>query len=189
MKNQGSQPDVAALGIVVDALDRLDDRQKQWVLQTAASRFSLPLPLQTPGVGTGGAETGTPSTFGSAQYKGIGEPTPKSFMKERSPKSDVQRITCLAYYLTKFRGTPHFKTKDLSELNTAAAQPKFSNASVAVDNATKAKFLSLAGKGNKQITVAGEDLVEALPDQDNVKALHSPGSRKKKTTKKKCMPE
>ncbi len=59
----------------------------------------------------------------------------KEFMREKSPKTDIERITCLAYYLTHYRDTPHFKTLDLSTLNTEAAQPKFSNSTLAVNNA------------------------------------------------------
>jgi hypothetical protein len=93
-------------------------------------------------------------------------PSPKEFMVEKKPVTDIERITCLAYYLTHYRGTPHFKTLDLSKLNTDAAQIKFSNASVAVDNATAAGLLVPAGKGNKQISAIGEVYVQALPDRE-----------------------
>ena len=100
-----------------------------------------------------------------------GNPTPKAFFVERRPVTDVERVTCLAYYLTHFKNTPQFKTKELSELNKEAAQPKFSNTAVAVRNATNQnQFLSQAGGGKKQITARGEAMVEALPDQEKVKA-------------------
>jgi len=40
--------------------------------------------------------------------------TPKEFLRDKMPVTDVERITCLAYYLTHYRDTPHFKTLDLS---------------------------------------------------------------------------
>src|SRR5216683_6268059 len=80
----------------------------------------------------------------------------KEFMLEKQPRSDVERVATLAYYLTNFRDQPHFKTLDISKLNTEAAQPKFSNAAKAVDNATKLGYLVPATKGNKQISAAGE---------------------------------
>jgi hypothetical protein len=91
--------------------------------------------------------------------------SPKEFMVEKKPITDIERIACLAYYLTHYRDTPHFKTLDLSKLNTEAAQIKFSNPSVAVDNATSANLLVQAGKGNKQISSIGELYVQALPDR------------------------
>ncbi|MGH7747736.1 MAG: hypothetical protein ACREQ5_23700, partial [Candidatus Dormibacteria bacterium] len=65
-----------------------------------------------------------------------------------------------------YRDAPHFKTVDISALNIEAAQPKFSNTSVAVDNARAKGFLVPSTKGNKQISAAGERYVELLPDRD-----------------------
>ena len=117
-----------------------------------------------------------------------GQATAKSFFVEKRPTTDVERVTCLAYYLSHYRGVTQFKTKDLTELSKEAAQPKFSNAAVAVHNATaQNQFLSAAGGGKKQITARGEALVEALPDQERVKtALQSiplRGYRKAKPAK------
>jgi hypothetical protein len=58
----------------------------------------------------------------------------------------------------------------LIDLNTEAAQPKMSNASVAARNAVQNQYLSLAGGGRKQITARGEAVVKALPDRDKVKS-------------------
>jgi len=96
--------------------------------------------------------------------------TPKDFLYNKKPTTDIERITCLAYYLTHYRNVPHFKTLDLSKLNTEAAQIKFSNAGVASENATIAGLLVQAGSGNKQISAAGELYVQALPDRDAAKA-------------------
>jgi hypothetical protein len=94
----------------------------------------------------------------------------KDFLRDKAPKTDIERITCLAFYLTHYRDTPHFKTVDLSGLNTEAAQPKLSNPAVAVDNATKAGLLVQALRGSKQISAAGESFVQALPDRDAARA-------------------
>src|ERR1700733_12980442 len=47
-----------------------------------------------------------------------GELTPKAFMAKKRPSSEIERITCLAFYLTKHRNVSAFKTKDLTKLNT-----------------------------------------------------------------------
>jgi hypothetical protein len=93
-------------------------------------------------------------------------PSPKEFMFQKQPKTDVERITCLAFYLTHFRDMPHFKTLDLGKLNTEAAQIKFSNTAYATENATKAGYLAAAARGQKQITAWGEQFVAALPDRE-----------------------
>jgi hypothetical protein len=111
--------------------------------------------------------------------------TPKQFMFQKQPRTDVEKVACLAYYLTHYRDTPFFKTLDLSKLNTEAAQVKFSNPTVAVDNATKSHYLVQATKGNKQISAMGEQFVLALPDRDKARDVMSqarPRRRSKRET-------
>jgi hypothetical protein len=111
----------------------------------------------------GGHDSSRVATLGGAL-------TPKQFMTQKRPSSELERITCLAYYLTHNRSTPAFKTRDITKLNTEAAQPAFSNAAVFARNAVQSEWLSKAGGGSKQITALGEAVVEALPDRDKVKA-------------------
>ena len=108
---------------------------------------------------------------GGSEHKPTGTPTAKLFMAQKKPKTDAQRVTCLAYYLTHFKDTSQFKTKELTDLNRKeAAGTPFSNPTVAIDNAKRDQLLSPAGSGKKQITVRGEALVEALPDGEKVAA-------------------
>jgi hypothetical protein len=74
-------------------------------------------------------------------------------------------VSYLAYYLTHYRETPHFKTLDISKLNTDAAQVKFANAANAVSNAVQAGLIAPAGGGMSQISAAGERYVQELPDR------------------------
>ncbi len=96
--------------------------------------------------------------------------SPKEFLREKLPQTDVERVACLAYYLTHYRATQFFKTLDLSSLNTEAAQPKLSNPAMAVSNSTRAGFIVQASKGNNQLSSAGEVFVQALPDREAARA-------------------
>lgn len=96
--------------------------------------------------------------------------TSKSFLLEKEPRTDIERVACLGFYLTHFRETPEFDTADISALNVEAAQPKFSNASWAVGNALKQGFLAQASRGKKQLSAIGEQFVHALPDREAAKA-------------------
>ena len=107
--------------------------------------------------------------------------SPKQFLLEKQPKTDVERVACLAYYLTHYRGEPHFKTLDISKINTEAAQAKFANAAVAVDNATKRRYLVPASKGTKQLSAQGEQFVLALPDRDRARSIMDNARPKRKT--------
>lgn len=96
--------------------------------------------------------------------------SPKQFMMEKQPRTDVEKVACLAYYLTHYRDTPHFKTLDISKLNTEAAQIKFANPTVAVNNSEKQNYLVAATKGSKQLSALGEQFVQALPDREKARA-------------------
>ena len=115
---------------------------------------------------------------------------PKEFLLEKQPETDVERVVCLAYYLTHYLDTPHFKTIDVSKLNTDAAQRKFANAAMAVDNAAKQGYLVPAIKGHKQLSAAGERFVQALPDRVVAKeAMAKARPRKKQKSKKEIVRE
>ena len=96
--------------------------------------------------------------------------SPKDFLFQKEPNTDVERVACLAYYLTHRRGTNHFKTIDISKLNTEAAQRKFANAATSVNNAVRGGFLAPVGQGMRQLTAQGERYVETLPDRAAAKA-------------------
>ena len=99
--------------------------------------------------------------------------SPKDFLFQKQPNTDVERVACLAYYLTHYRSTNHFKTIDLSKLNTEAAQRKFANAASSVSNAVRAGFLATVAKGMKQLAAEGERYVDALPDRAAANAAFS----------------
>ncbi len=109
--------------------------------------------------------------------------SPKDFVLEKQPRTDVERIACLAFYLTNYRDTPHFKTIDLSKLNTEAAQPKFANATWAANNALKMGYLAAAAKGTRQISAAGEQFVRALPDREAARKSMDTFFKRKRTRK------
>ena len=109
--------------------------------------------------------------------------SPKQFMFEKQPRTDVEKVACLAYYLTHYREMPHFKTLDISKLNTEAAQTKFSNPTVAVENAVKTNYLVPATKGNKQLSALGEQFVQALPDREKARAIMANARPRRKSRK------
>jgi hypothetical protein len=159
--------EVEAMQKSLGALSGLKQAEQKRVLEWLAEKLNL----GNIGVPSPGAAVQQVASHSGTATLPRGTLTPKNFLLEKKPATDVERATCLAYYLAHYRDTSKFKTKQLTELNKEAAQPKFSNAAVAVQNATvQNQFLSQAGAGDKQITARGEALVEALPDQEKVKA-------------------
>lgn len=182
--------ELSALAVVLGALEPLDGDKRLFVLRTATDRLGIDS-LMVATRGTGSAQAGAPGTGGTGSQVATTElagTTPKEFMRSKQPLTDVQRIACLAYHLTHARGTEQFKTADLTKLNTEAAGGKFSNAAVAVMNATGSSgFLAPAGGGKKQITALGEEVVAALPNQEQVKAVVGAAKnarRRRKRTKR-----
>jgi hypothetical protein len=176
-------PEIEALSDVLTALSALQtDDEKRWVLETASTRVGVALAT--------GASVSATTAGGARTATNNSSLTPKEFMRSKEPKSDVQRIACLAYYLTNHRETAQFKSADLWALNTEAAGPKI-NMSRAVNNATAQNgYLASAGGGRKQITALGEDVANALPNQEAVKAVEEQvgkPKRKKKSASRKIV--
>lgn len=180
--------EAAGLQRIIAELRQLDDDAKLRIIKTVCMFFGL-------SVGDDSAVFSVRSTRQSVQAsvpefrfsESESTPTAKRFLSDKAPATDVERVACLAYYLTHYRGTQHFKTKDITELNTEAAQRKFSNTAVAVDNATKTGYLVPSIKGSKQLSASGEKFVELLPDRDAAKAAvdRPRRARTKKPTQKK----
>ena len=113
--------------------------------------------------------------------------TAKQFLKSKQPVTDVQRIACLAYYLTHAREQGHFKVLDLTKLNIDAGGTRLTNPHLTVKNATNQnRYLAPVGLGKKQITGLGEDVVNALPDQEAVKAVVANQKKPRKKNAKKA---
>lgn len=168
--------EVEVLSRILADFQDLDQEARMRVLQYVTAYFALPAPT-LPRPSTTALDAG-PGPF--SEDRSI---SPKSFVMQKQPRTDVERVACLAYYLTHYRDTPHFKTLDISKLNTEAAQPKFSNATVAVDNATKTNYLVAATTGNKQLSGPGELFVLKLPDREAAKLAMDAARPRRKARK------
>ncbi len=186
-----TEPDVEeirVLTVILSSLRAVGAESRERILHTAATYFGL-------NSRTASQASPEPTSFASqaeavhyARSAGTSfsedrRISPKEFIFQKQPRSDVEKVACLAFYLTHYRDAPHFKTLDISKLNTESAQVKFSNAAVAVDNATKKGFLVPAEKGQKQLSTVGEQYVLALPDRDAAQTALA-GLRKRRKARK-----
>lgn len=181
----GTRGEREALSDVIAILQELSDETRHKVLRTVSVFFD-----GTATVSGRSESSNSHSSHRSAQvsptFSENRQMSPKAFLAEKNPKTDVERIACLAFYLTHFRETPYFKTADLTKLNTEAAQSRFSNAAVATGNASAYGYLAPATRGQRQLSAAGEMFVNALPDRDSAKqAMINMRRRKSKRSKKK----
>ena len=168
----------AAFEIVAEVtriLEPLSEEDRAHVMNTVAVWYRIPgfkSPLnQTTQTRNVGSSAPTDADVNDP-FQGREEISPKQFIMEKDPRTEAERIACLAYYLTHFRDTPAFGTNDLSRLNTEAAQRKFSNAAVTAGNAMRdGLFVQASKPGLRQLSAIGERFVQALPDRDGAKNI------------------
>ncbi len=171
--NKGTA-DLKAFSIIVEALSPLDPADRTRLLETISHFFGVPSVAQPQAFTPhheefrSGPSHAAPTRVGP--FSTDRSDSPKEFLLQKQPKTDVERVACIAYYLTHFRETPHFRALDISKLNTDAAQPKFSNANYTLQNAMAMGYLAPATKGNKQLSAAGERFVQLLPDREAARA-------------------
>ncbi|MGN6294245.1 MAG: hypothetical protein ACTHMV_15975 [Chitinophagaceae bacterium] len=178
----GNNYNVDALTVIINALKDLDQESQVRTLSAVSTFFGLSLTSNEAKNTLVESEDKNSKKTGVA-FSDDRQISPKDFLRDKMPATDIERVTCLAYYLTHYRGINHFKTLDLTSLNIEAAQPKFSNAAQSVDNATKAGYLVQAVKGSKQLSVIGETFVQKLPDREAAREAAS-AIRSRKRTKK-----
>lgn len=183
-----SKAEFSALQEVIAALQRVPSQDARQRIFDAAATF---LDLRLGGSGSSPPRRAAPAgekSEGHSSYPSFSADislSPKEFLLEKQPRTDVERIATLAYYLTHYRDTPHFKTLDISKLNTEAAQPKFSNAASSANNAVKQGYLVPSMKGQRQLSAAGERFVAALPDREEARKAMSLSAPRRKSRRAK----
>jgi hypothetical protein len=159
------EAEVVALNQVIAAFRRLNRESRERVLRTVSTYFGMTSLAASPPAHSSGIHIQSSAVSSGVSFSEDRTPSPKEFILDKKPLQDIERIACLAYYLTHYRDTATFKTLDLSKLNTEAAQIKLGNAAKAVDNAQRAGYLLGGPNGTKQISAIGELYVQALPDR------------------------
>ena len=179
-------PELKAMDSVFKSLSELsDDQARNRVLDWVFARLGMKSAAKTsPGLPKGGDTAEGNGT--STEIPGVGI-SPKAFMESKKALNDVERVTCLGYYMTHYQNVERFRASDLEKLNTDAKQSRISNVSMALNNAcNNSKYFAQTGKGQKHLTTRGEQLVNALPDRDKVRALPKVGAKRGRKPKPKA---
>lgn len=181
LSTSSKHAELEAWQIIAGALRTLDSSAQARVLRSVSTLLEIDIAgIRQPSISSAASNilpSGVNTSFSHSEERQL---SPKEFLHQKRPSTDVDKVACLAYYLTHYRNSPYFKTIDLSQLNTEAAQIKFSNAAQSVDNAAKSGLLVPAVKGQKQLSSAGELYVQELPDKIAARAAME-GYRRKKS--------
>jgi hypothetical protein len=156
-----------AIQQALEALEPLGQDRRKFAVAMILARLGMG-DVPTDRLGSlGGRTASTPTINKTTENVAI-----KEFIKAKAPRTDLERLTCLAYYLTHERGVEAFTTRDITKLNEDAKGSPLANASATANNAvSQNKYLSPAGHGKRRMTILGEDFVEALPDREKVKEV------------------
>lgn len=155
----------------LDLMAPLDDAERLRVIRTVATYFDLPVAGSSAPSSAPTPSESTQVVGRDAVFSGHLPISPKDFLRQKEPRTDVERAMSLAYYLAHYRDAPHFKTADIAKLNTEAAQRKFANTAYTINNAAATGYFVAAPAGQKQLSSMGEQYVEALPDRVAARAV------------------
>lgn len=171
---------------IVEALKGLDQDQ-----QDRAIRFAS----ESVGLHSGS----TRSNAGGRPLSGVPDATPlasplqqvdiKQFVDSKSPRSDQQFATVVAYFY-RFEAPEDqrkdaINSKDLNDAARLVGRKRPADATSTLNNAKNSGYLDSVGKGNFEINSVGENLVAiTLPNNISEReSVRSNGAKKKKIKK------
>ena len=182
--DESTRNEIDALQAVIASLKDFDDEARQRIFASVATFLQIGGTQIRINPANQSIESSSQNVERYPAFSRDPSQSPKEFLLQKQPRTDVERVAVLAYYLTHYRDTPHFRTLDISKLNTEAAQPKFSNAASSVNNAVKMRYLVASIKGQRQLSAAGEQFVDALPDRDAARIAMAAASPRRTARKK-----
>jgi hypothetical protein len=186
--SQSASDEFDAAKIIVDALKGLDQQQQDRAIRFASESVGLQLPAHRPASFPGAANTGS-SVVEAAQPAGQNLVDIKQFVDSKSPKSDQQFATVVAYYYRFVSPAQHHKesinAEDLKNAARLVGRKQPGDASATLHNAKNSGYLDSVAKGAFQINSVGENLVAiTLPGDDTEpKPKRSNREKKKKAVK------
>lgn len=175
-----------AIDKIIDALDSLAIDRKVAILKYIYERIGgnerLSV-LQSPG----GIN---PLSVAGEQNFSDNDVDIKTFLRSKNPENKYQQLAVLAFYLRKYQDIQVVDKKIIEEANRRALGRTIDNISLALNDAKqKYNFFGTYSGGKKNLLAYGEDIVNALPDQQKVKELmKSVRGRKKHLKNKKHEP-
>lgn len=182
------EQELAAIKIIVEALQPLDGEARQRALTYVTQSLGMnappvaPTPPSPPGVNTGEQSVTPP-------------PPPvtdiRSLKDQKQPGTDVEMATLVAYYLKheapKTERKEEIGTEDIETYFVQAGYPLPKNKASTLPNAKKAGYLENDSRGKYKLNSVGHNLVAHNLPHSGSEAVSKPRRKtaRKKTAKKK----
>ncbi len=150
-----------AINLIVTELKKLPESERSDVVDFALKQVDM-----SP-TSHGGATEKAAQTIENATEK----PHLDNFVSDKAPRDLYQYTAVLAYHLKHYQKVNEFKTKDIKSAHVEARHPGLTNPADAISKAeTRYRFFTKGKtRGTRQLSILGEKVVNALPDQDAVK--------------------
>jgi len=177
-------PELEVINNVLKELEKVKKNRRESILSFVSGRLGISLSTQSAGLER--------KALQGPSGKTVEEKTQKidEFVESKNPRNDYQKAATLAFYLNRFEGKAELNSKDFEEANRRSRHSrKFSNIRYTLNDAMNkyGYFTQGQNKRTKILSIFGERVVEALPDEAAVKALHKEKGKKRgrKKSKKK----
>ncbi len=181
----GLESKLGAIKAIVKELEVLKEDDRLDVLSFVFKQLKLESPI---------ISTDSPiligSDFPSVSNNMTITETIDKFVSKKKPKDHYQRVAVIAFYLKFKEGKDEFKNAEMDKINTGQArQSKIGNiADVIAKAQNRYKFLTRGiSPATHQLSTLGEEVVSALPNQEEVTRLikeNKPHKKRKKFAKK-----
>lgn len=176
-----------AIATILAQLNQLPEERRLFVLEYVMKRLNVSSNINTAGAMFNEIQK---NSVLSNDVVGDISLSIQDFMRNKAPRNNCQTIACLAFYLEKKEKMVEFGAKEIKDAAQRARLPQITTITQDIQNAQyQYHFVapSTQDKRKKTLTVVGEEVVEALPDQEKVKTIVAEERikiRKKLTPKK-----
>src|SRR5687767_3371055 len=110
METEFGQNDIEVITNILSTLKKFDSEEREKILQTIDTYFdSKPRATNGSSKFQDHPESNYSNDSAFSEDRSM---SPKAFLAQKKPQTDIERIACLAYYLTHYIEMPHFKTID-----------------------------------------------------------------------------
>lgn len=166
-----SDPEAVAIASITKALGSLEETRKVAVLTYILQRL-------------GGSVSSNTLQAEEVNRSADTEGNIKSFLKAKNPQNPYQQVAVLAYFLKKRRDEESVNKKLIEAANDEAGGRTIDNITSVLNDAKKQyQYFGSGPGGKKKLLVFGEDVVDALPNQEKVKELASKQPKKRRHVK------